>query len=406
MDYRGLMGPNDRLQEIVKTAKKLGLFAEGHIPTLSGTELSDYLSYGISSDHTLTFEAKINEQISKGLAVMLQTKSVTPENMAVVAALPDRSHILLITDDIEPSLLKDGHLSRIVSLAIDCGMPELEAIAAATIRPARYLGLRDLGAIAPGFRADFMVMETIQSFPPVAVYTNGEQVAANGDLIVKVQETNLPQPDYPAIPGPFTRDNFRIASEDFTGTALAHVVALQNKKTTLTKLEERTIKIRDGFAELQAEDDLALTAVIARNGQSRSVGVIANTGLQRGAWAGSIAHDCHNLMVIGRDPVAMASAANAVYEMKGGTAVADGDVVTAKLALPFFGLLSDDPADDVAVKLSEIETAMRMIGADQTRPFLTFSIMSLSVSPFVKFTDRGVIDTEERKLLPSIMLGH
>ena len=97
------------------------LLIEGHIPTLAGIELSQYLAYGISSDHTLTFAAKIQEQISKGLAVMLQTKSVTPENMAAVAQLPDRSHIILITDDIEPSLLLDGHLSRIVALAIECG---------------------------------------------------------------------------------------------------------------------------------------------------------------------------------------------------------------------------------------------------------------------------------------------
>ena len=157
MDYRGLLGPNERLQAIVAAARENNLIIEGHIPTLAGLELSQYLAHGISSDHTLTFAAKIQEQISKGLAVMLQTKSVTPENMAAVADLPDRSHIILVTDDIEPSLLTDGqgHLSRIVALAIECGMPPLEAIAAASIRPARYLGLRDHGAIAPGFPGRF-----------------------------------------------------------------------------------------------------------------------------------------------------------------------------------------------------------------------------------------------------------
>ena len=212
MDYRGLLGPNERLQAIVAAARENKLIIEGHIPTLSGLELSQYLAHGISSDHTLTFAAKIQEQISKGLAVMLQTKSVTPENMAAVADLPDRSHIILVTDDIEPPLLTDGkgHLSRIVALAIECGMPPLEAIAAASIRPARYLGLRDHGAIAPGFLADFLVMDDIAAFPPAQVYVGGQAVAEAGAMAAPITRENPEQPDYPGIPGNFAADDFKL----------------------------------------------------------------------------------------------------------------------------------------------------------------------------------------------------
>ena len=401
MDYRGLLGPNERLQAIVGAARENNLLIEGHIPTLSGIELSQYLAHGISSDHTLTFPEKIQEQISKGLAVMLQTKSVTPENVAAVAALPDRSRIILITDDIEPSLLIDGHghLSRIVSLAIETGMPPLEAIAAATIRPARYLGLRDHGAIAPGFLADFLVMDDIAAFPPAQVFVGGQPVAEAGAMTAAVTRENPAQPDYPGIPGSFAPADFKLDGNGASGSVRAQVVALQNKHSTLTELQQTPVRLQDGHAQFEEDDGLALAAVIARDESSRTVGLIANTGLRQGAWASSVAHDCHNLLVIGRSPEAMAQAANAVHALGGGVAVATAGGLEASLRLPYFGLLSDEPVAAVARGLLAVEDAMRRLGAHQTRPFLTFSIMSLSVSPYAKFTDKGLVDTESRQLI-------
>ncbi|MDE2853599.1 MAG: amidohydrolase family protein [Chloroflexota bacterium] len=399
MDYRGLLGPNERLRAIVRAARENNLLIEGHIPTLAGIELSQYLAHGISSDHTLTFPAKIQEQISKGLAVMLQTKSLTPENMAALAQLPERSHIILVTDDIEPSLLIDGHLSRIVALAIETGMPPLEAIAAATIRPARYLGLRDHGAIAPGFLADFLVMDDIAAFPPAQVYLSGQRVASAGEMDADIARENPAQPDYPGIPGPFAAGDFKLDGNGGSGIVGAQVVALENVESTLTRLEQAALRLQDGCAQFQEDDGLALACVIARDGSSRMVGLIANTGLREGAWASSVAHDCHNLLVIGRCREAMALAANAVHALDGGVAVATREGVTASLRLPFFGLLSDEPVAEVADGLAAVEDAMRRIGAHQTRPFLTFSIMSLSVSPYAKFSDKGIVDTETRQLI-------
>ena len=399
MDYRGLLGPNERLRAIVRAARENNLLIEGHIPTLAGTELSQYLAHGIGSDHTLTFAAKIQEQVSKGLAVMLQTKSVTPENVAAVAQLPDRSQIILVTDDIEPSLLADGHLSRIVALAIECGMPPLEALAAATIRPARYLGLRDQGAIAPGYLADFLVMDDISAFPPAQVFVGGELVAQAGAMAAPISRENPAQPDYPGIPGSLTAEDFKLDSKGGDGCVQAQIVALQDQRSTLTHLEQKAVSLQNGQVQFQENDGLALASVIARDESSRSVGLIANTGLRQGAWASSVAHDCHNLLVIGRSPEAMARAANAVHAMGGGVAVATQAGLEASLRLPYFGLLSDEPVAAVAGGLVAVEDAMRRIGAQQTRPFLTFSIMSLSVSPYVKFTDKGLVDTESRQLL-------
>ena len=278
-------------------------------------------------------------------------------------------------------------------------MPPLEAIAAATIRPARYLGLRDHGAIAPGFLADFLVMDDITAFPPAQVFVGGQRVAQAGAMAAAITCENPVQPDYLGIPGSFAASDFKLDSNGSSGSVQAQVVALQNKHSTLTKLEQMTVRLQDGHVLFQDNDGLALASVIARDESSRTVGLIANTGLRHGAWASSVAHDCHNLLVIGRSPEAMAQAANAVHAMGGGVAVATHGGVKASLRLPYFGLLSDEPVAAVAQGLVAVEDAMRRIGAHQTRPFLTFSIMSLSVSPYGKFTDRGIVDTESRQLI-------
>ncbi|MCL4247929.1 MAG: amidohydrolase family protein [Anaerolineae bacterium] len=402
MDYRGLMGDNERLQAIVRAAWRAGLMVEGHIPTLRGTELSEYLEYGVGSDHTLTYPEKIEEQISKGLAVMLQTKSITPENMATVMNLPDRSRVFLVTDDLEPPLLIEGHLSRILQLAIQHNLPPLEAWASSSIRPARYMGLRNTGGIAPGFCADFVLMRDLVAFPPEAVYVDGERIAQQGS-IAPVQWPNLPpMPAEYAVPGPLEPKAFRLTpAQPGTTPVMANAVVIQNALTTLTQLEQISVTVdHDGNPVFEDGDALALASIFARDGSSQMVGIIKNTGLEAGAFASTVAHDCHNLLVIGRDAVSMSRAAQEVHALGGGVAVARNDDLLASLPLPYFGLLSDAPVPEVAQKLEAIEIALRGLGMTHQRPFLLLSIMSLSVSPFVKFTDRGVIDTELRQLLP------
>ena len=402
MDYRGLLGQNERLPPLVRAARAAGLRLEGHIPTLTGVELSEYLSHGISSDHTLTFPDKILEQISKGVTVMFQTKSVTPENMAVIASVPDRSGILLVTDDIEPPLLQGGHLSRIVTLAIEAGLPPLEAYASASLRAARYLNLRDLGAIAPGYRADFMLMDDLTAFPPNEVFVDGWCVAAAGKMIDNKEPELPPLPPSPPVPGVTRVDMLRLDdSVKPASEVIANVVVLENKRNTLTTLEQHPIALKDGYAVFEDGDDLDLVAVIARDGSRCAIGVIKNAGLERGAFATSLAHDSHNLLIIGRDVSSMLTACQAVQRQGGGVAVARDADVLATLPLPLFGLISDSPASTVARDLNAVEETLRQLGVDHQRPFLTLSIMALSVSPYYKFSDKGIVDTERRALLPT-----
>ncbi len=417
MDYGQVLANGERLRGMVDAAHDAGLLVEGHIPTLRGAELSHYLAWRITSDHTLTTPEKIREQISKGVVVMLQSKSCVTENITAVNALPDRSHILLVTDDIEPSILTQGHLSLIVRAAIDAGMPPIEALASATIRPARYLGLRDLGGIAPGFRADFAVLDELAAFPPRQVFVGGKLVAQNGEMIARDFPPTLPAPDGVTLPDPFTRDDFalvrdasrithpstplRSAQDATRNTVLANAVVITSAVTSLTDLERVRVRVENGFAQFADDDPLALVAVIARDGSSKSVGVVQDLGLRVGACASSFAHDSHNLLVVGRDAEEMRAAANAVREMRGGVAVVRDGAVLARLLLPVFGLLSDAPLNRTARAFESVENALRDLGVRHQRPFLMLALLALTVSPRFKFSDKGVVDVEARRLLPT-----
>lgn len=397
MDYRGVLEDNPRLRGEIDAAHRAGLLVEGHIPTLRGTDLSQYLSWRVTSDHTLTSPGKLFEQISKGLAVMLQTKSCTRENMAAVNELADRSHILLVTDDIEPSLLVKGHLSLIVQRAIEAGMAPIEAMASATIRPARYLGLRDLGGLAPGFHADFLVMDEFAAFPPRQVFVGGECVAADGTLRTRDWPALPRVPTNVSLPGPFSAQDFRMTPGDYK-QVIANTVVLVSATASTTNLERIRLRVEEEQPHLT--DELALVSVVARDGSSKSMGIIKDFGMNAGAVASSFAHDSHNLLVVGRDATDMATAANTVHEMRGAVAVVRAGQVIATLHLPIFGLISDAPLADLVGEFDTLETALRDLGIRHQRPFLMLSLLALSVSPNFKFTDKGVIDTERRLLLP------
>jgi adenine deaminase len=408
MDYGQVLADGERLHGMVDAAHDAGLLVEGHIPTLRGAELSQYLAWRITSDHTLATPDKIHEQISKGVAVMLQIKSCVTESIATVNALPDRSRILLVTDDIEPTLLTQGHLSLIVRMAIDAGMSPIEAIASATIRPARYLGLRDLGGIAPGFRADFAVLDELATFPPRQVFAGGKLVAQNGEMIARDFPPTPAAPGGTTLPGPFTRADFvlvrdapRITHHVSRITVLANAVVITSAVTSLTDLERVRVRVENGFAQFADDDPLALVAVIARNGSSKSVGVVKDLGLRAGACASSFAHDSHNLLVVGRDAAEMCAAANAVREMCGGVVVVRAGAVLAQLPLPVLGLLSDAPLDHVVRAFESVENALRDLGMGHQRPFLMLSLLALTVSPRFKFSDKGVVDVEARRVLPT-----
>lgn len=426
MDYQAVLAGSERHRALLAAARRDGLLLEGHIPTLSGQELSEYLSAGVTSDHTLTRPAKLREQLRKGCAVMLQWKSLTAENLDAVMALPDRSRILLITDDIEPTLLLQGHLSSILQRAVELGMPEAEAVASATVRPARYLGLRHLGMIAPGYEADFLVAGGPGPWPPSEVYVAGELVAQDGEYCgpgaavvsgggkrpepgagagpaaaAPAPPTAAPVPAPPTaapVPQQVNPDWFRFDVAD--GSYRVRTVVVESTQTTKTHIGERELQFKDGFPLLPAGDDIAVACVVARDESSYAVSLLEGSGFGGGAFASSFAHDSHNFLAVGSSVAALRTAGERVCHAGGGVAVvSESGGAAAFCPLPVMGLLSDEPVADVAQSLAQVEQALRARGVKHERPFLLFSLLSLSVSPLAKFSDRGIVDTEHRRVL-------
>jgi adenine deaminase len=420
MDYRHLMNRTELLG-MIQQARRAGYLIEGHVPTLRGMALSEYISFGIGSDHTLSTPEKLLEQLSKGLTVMLQSKSLTPEVVRRIQSLKDRSRILLVTDDIEPSLLREGHLNTILRLAVELGMDPLEAVASATTRPARYLGLerglRKKGAVAPGYEADFLILKELEFFAPRQVWVRGELVAQDGKYLgptLPPFEAQSP----PSIGDPFSfsppfsiREPFN--SQDFTlkdvpdERKVVHVLRLMDHRTSLTESRPISVEFSKGFPVWKENvASGSVVSVISRNGKYRSFALVENMGMSRGAFASSFSHDSHNLLVVGREPGLMASVANRVVEMGGGIALDDGEGRDLLLPLPVWGILSDAPMEEVAMGLQTIEHTLQRLGIQHQRPFLLLSLLSLSVSPYVKVTDRGLVDVEKRQLIPLFLEGN
>jgi adenine deaminase len=406
MDFQGLVDGDPHLVAMARAGAAAGLSLEGHVPTLTGPALSRYVAHGIRSDHTLTTPAKLREQLRKGLWVMIQEKSLTPDVVAAVMALPDRSRVLLITDDVMPNRLTSGHLSRLVETAVAQGWDPLDAVAAATLRPATYLGLRDLGAIAPGQHADYLVCTALNAFPPRQVVRAGEVVAEAGRVVPFAAVT----PDDPMLATPFAvRDVppalLALPTGDGRRTVRARVVVV-NQVNSFTRLEEREVEVVDGVPQA---DDLALALVIPRAALRGplparfEVGLVAGLGLRRGGWASSFAHDSHNVFVLGRTPDAMAEALRAVLDDGGGMAFAPGDGPTLRLPLPLAGLLSDDPIGAVAERFDALERALRAAGVGVLHPVLLLTLLPLTVSPDWKLSDRGVVDVAGRRVVPTLV---
>ncbi len=401
MDYQGVVAGQKHLEDILEAGKEAGLSLEGHVPSLSGVDLSTYISYGIRSDHTLMTPEKIAEELSKGLYVMLQEKSITEENIDFINTLPDRSRILIISDDIMPNRLVFGQLNKILELAIKLGWQPLDALASATIRPAAYLGLNNAGMIAPGYRADFCICEDLNMFPPQEVYSQGKRVAEAGQALFKAADTKLPE-DLTSI-APILKTADLLSQEQFwlrlEPNPRVNIISV-NDINTFTELEQRKIKIKDGHAN---DNDLVMATVIARASlqsdwsEDFKISLFTGLKLKKGAFATSFSHDSHNILVLGKTAKAMTKAANAVIQNGGGMAVYDDEL--SFLPLPIAGLLSDAPIAELAEQFDRLEQKLRQLGMTHKNPILLLTILPLTVSPNYKISDKGIVDVENRRLL-------
>jgi adenine deaminase len=381
---------------------KLAAFADGHIdghaPLLRGLDLNGYLAAGIRTDHETTRADEALEKIRKGMTVLIREGSVSKDLHALAPLLTVESSpfLALCTDDRNPlDIAEEGHLDFMIRTLIGLGCPPLAVYRAASLSAANAFGLRDRGMLAPGRRADIVLLDDLEQCAVSAVLAGGCVVEA------RLFEEREP---VPAIglgsvkAEPVAADAFRVPG----GSGPVSVIGVEPGRiiTGHLKLELPT---RGGVRQADPAQDVAKVAVIARHGRNRNIGrgFARGFGLKRGAIASSVGHDSHNICVIGAGDADMAAAVNRVIALQGGFVVMSGGAVRAELALPIAGLMSDHPFEEVRDALYPLREAARGLGVTLPEPFLQVAFLPLPVIPHLKITDRGLVDVDRFVLLTS-----
>ncbi len=379
---------------------KIAAFSErpvdGHAPTLSGQALNAYAAAGAGSDHECATVAEAAEKLARGFYILIREATNAHNLHELLPLVNERNNrrICFCTDDRIPSdLLTQGSIDYMLREAIAFGIEPITAFRMATLNSAEWFGLHDRGAIAPGRRADLWIFDDLHAPTARQVYSGGQLRAADGQLM---DEASLARPEVPAS----VASSVKVAWDAFDlripagGGRMRVIGSLENQLLT----EERILaaRIEDGQAVADPGRDILKMAVIDRHKASGSMGLgfIQGFGLRRGAIAGTVAHDHHNLVVIGADDGSMTTAAKAVAAMGGGLAIADGSEALATLALPVAGLMSDQPLGTVRAQYDRLLDAAHEFGSLFHDPFMAMSFMALEVIPKLKLTDQGLVDVE------------
>ncbi|MEY2495013.1 MAG: adenine deaminase [Verrucomicrobiota bacterium] len=386
--------------ELAKIEAGRGKVIDGHAPGLRGKNLNAYALAGVRSDHESTELDEAREKLRLGMHLLVREGS-TERNLEHIIALvtPQNSaNCSFATDDKLPGdLVGEGHIDHSIRKAIALGVAPITAIQMGTINTARYYRLRNHGAIAPRYWADFIVFDDLAKFQIKRVYKKGALVAENGKYLrEKIPSTEEPRStmnlSYRA-PGDF---EVRVPSAGAKKIRVIEIVPHQ----IVTKEILETPRSLDGQIVSDIERDILKLVVVERHRATGNVGVgfVRGFGLKRGALGSTVAHDAHNVVVVGVSDSDIVAAIQALETMRGGqVAVADGKIEAA-LPLPIAGLVSDQPLESVIEKIVELKAAAMRLGCALDAPFMSLSFLSLSPIPALKLTDQGLVDAVNLKL--------
>lgn len=383
MNYPAVIKREKRMMAKIAIAKKYHKPIDGHAPLLTGKELRRYISAGISSDHECTRLSEANEKARLGVIIHIRESSASKDMRELSRC---KGIKCLVSDDLEPdTLLKHGHMDRLLRLAVENGIDPVEAIRMCSLHPSRHYGL-GMDGIAPRFPANFSICDNLRYFNIHMVCIDGKVVAENGKPLFRVK---------PAKP----MNNFRCSKkkpEDF-------MIRLPEKCWRVNALGAKDAEIHTHkilLTPAQAAKANIIT-VVERYGHGR-IGKAHATGfnIRDGAFSLSVSHDSHNIIAVGSDADSICKVVNRIIDMKGGIAVLSRGK-TNTLALPVGGLMSDAPAAGVAHKIDELEEDIKKLGCTFRHPMGTLSFMALLVIPEIKISDKGLFDSKNFEFMHS-----
>ena len=402
MNYPGVIFRDQEVLKKVRLASTSGKRIDGHCPRLTGKDLTAYIAAGITSDHECTSADEAREKQRLGMYIMIREGSAAKNLRDLLSLVTPRNcrQFLFVSDDRHPAdILKEGHIDNMLKTAIKEGLDPVLALQIASLNAAQYFKVLDLGAIAPGFRADIAVLDGLESPNVLKVIKDGRLVAEDGDLIAPLERP------------PASKDSeMRIGNID-AGSFEIEVKAMPVKARVIVVIPDQIItgslltspKIdANGRISTDIEKDILKMAVVERHRGTGNIGLglVQGFGLHSGALATSVAHDSHNIAVVGVDSKEMLAAVMAVKKMNGGLVVVREGKVKASLELPVAGLLSERYMRDVADGIDDCIDAAREQGCRLKDPFMTLSFLCLPVIPELKLTDIGLVDVLKFQFVP------
>ena len=399
MNFPGVIFRDPEVLRKIEAAN--GKRIDGHAPMISGKGLYAYLTAGIRSDHECTTPKEAKEKLKNGMRIMIR-EGTTARNLRSLIPLvhsKNASRFLLVTDDRHPKeLLEEGHIDSMVRQAVQLGLDPILAIQMATLNAAEYFRLDGIGAIAPGYRADIISFDHLGRFQIKKVFKDGKLVAENGNMVSRsIQQRKGPKHLGSVRVKPLKKDAFLLRTDQ----SLAKVIQLIPDQIVTRKAMERVL-LRDGAAYPNLKEDILKIAVVERHKATGNIGIgfVQGFGLKNGAIGSSVAHDSHNIVLVGTNDADMLKVTEIIQAMKGGLAVVSDGKVLASLPLPIAGLMSEASVAQVNLQLEALHRASKTLGCNVPDPFMILSFLSLPVIPELKITDKGLVDVNQFKFVP------
>ncbi len=405
MNYPGVVGGDPVCLDKIAMMKDKPV--DGHAPGLSGRDLCAYASCGIGSDHECTTADEAREKLRMGLHIMIREGSQARNLEALLPVVTSETldRFMFVTDDKDvDDLLEQGQIDHMIRKAIGLGMDPIHAIKLATHNTARYFGLSDLGAVAPGRLASIAVLEDLKNCKVTRVYHAGELIALDGKSMGKSVEQQPSQTLRSSINIDWVEPEHLLIKAPSDGPCDIHVIEVIEDRIDTERTVE-TIKPIDGCLHADPKRDLAKIAVFERHQASGKIGLsfVRGFGFSSGAIASSVGHDSHNIVVAGTNDADMLAAVIHLVRIRGGFCVVKDEKVLADVALPVAGLMSETDAHTLSEQLQRLHEAAEQLDGKLRRPFMALSFLTLSVIGQLKLTDQGLIDVDRFELIEPIV---